>query len=59
MTLTRADRVEDGQNGQPNFKLLETIRSTSGNVEGGRLTSTKKAYSVENFGKALENLDWD
>ena len=41
------------------FKLINTIRSSSGNVKNGRVTSIQKAYEVDSFSDAMENLDWD
>ena len=59
ITEAGADRISDGPNGEVRFKLIETIRSSSGNVQNGRITSTKKAYEVSDFSAALDNLNWD
>lgn len=56
MTQVAADRVDETNN---KFKLIDTIQSVSGPVQGGRLTSVAKSYAIESFEKALENLDWD
>lgn len=56
MTQVSADRVDETNN---KFKLIDTIQSVSGPVQGGRLTSVAKSYAIESFEKALENLDWD
>ena len=59
ITEVEADRVEDGEDGKLNFKLIQVIQSSSGNVNGARMTSTSKAYEVESWSDALENLSWD
>lgn len=59
-TQVNAERVSDDEAAKDiKFKLIETIQAFSGPLEGGRLTSTKKAYGIENWAKAKENLDWD
>ena len=67
ITEVEADRVEEdssdheaeGHVHKTNFKLINTIRSSSGNVQNGRITSIKKAYEVDSFSDAMSNLDWD
>lgn len=46
MTQVAADRVDETNN---KFKLIESIQSISGPVQGGRLTSVSKAYAIESF----------
>lgn len=58
ITEAEADRVDDGEKGKINFKLIQLIQSSSGNVENGRMTSTSKTYEVKNWSEALKNLDW-
>ena len=58
ITEAEADRVDDGEKGKPNFKLIQVIQSSSGRVSNGRMTSTSKTYEVKDWKDALKNLDW-
>lgn len=57
MTEVAADRMND--EAPYKFKLLETIQNISGPLKNGRMVSSVKTYGIQNWGKALENLDWD
>lgn len=59
ITQSSADRIEDGPNGKLNFKLIESIQTSSGTIPKGKMTTTKKAYSVADWNDAKKNLGWN